>query len=306
MKMTNRSIARARPLLAGGLLLATAACQGGDPAPHGPPVLLQMIWRAGEGHQLVWSAAKDPVLTTQVTPSPLEFDLIFDRRLDGDKIEETFVQDGQTLTRPRPDPPITVDWPQMVAEDSAFSVAISYNSLPLSGLPAGSTYVFGRSTLGYPSGTALTFHLIGDRLTNSKGEAMVGPESITVATAAFAVQIRKPRTAGDATPAPISSDYQVPLTFNNLPAGDDVIHSFVTLTIDAVESDFRLQPDNRDATTLYLTPLPAGQSWPAGGRLAVTVKPGLPDRFGVPLEMAAEATFLVAGGAPDGGGGDTP
>jgi hypothetical protein len=243
-----------------------------------------------------------------VSPSPLEFDLIFDRRLDGDKIEETFVQDGQTLTRPRPDPPVTVDWPQMAAGDSAFSVAISYNSLRLSGLPASSTYVFGRSALGYPSGTALTFHLDHDGLTSSDGEAMVGPDSITVATAVFTVQIRKPRTAGDVTPAPISSDYQIPLTFNNLPAGDDAIHPFVTLAIDEVASDFRLQPDNRDATTLYLTPVTAGQPWPAGAHLAVGVKPGLPDRFGVPLEMAAEAAFLVAGGASDGGldgSGDT-
>ena len=44
-------------------------------------------------------------------------------------------------------------------------------------------------------------------------------------------------------------------------------------------------------------------TWPAGAQIAIAVKAGLPDVFGVPLGDGADATFLIAGTRVNGDAG---
>src|ERR1017187_9840986 len=99
-------------LLAAGLV--GAACSS-DAEPHGSPVLIQVFWIASGERSLVWTLAPDPSLATVATPAGQEVDFVFDRRLDGNRIEDSVTVNGVEMTVPKSDPPITVGWPSSPA-----------------------------------------------------------------------------------------------------------------------------------------------------------------------------------------------
>jgi len=291
--------------VAGLWLGGAAGCSRNDQVTGGGgggPVLLTMFWAGrhqSDGHAVVWSADTAADLARVVTPSPFEFELVFDRRLDGDKIEDTVVQGGVAYTVPKAMPPVTVTWDGMPAGLGPLTVA--YNSLALPDAPSESTYVFGRADTGYPSATALTFHLDAAMLTGTDNRPMLGPDAIAVTTAPFSMQILGPAgTDGGATPA-VPADFRFPLAFNSQPAKSDAVTPYISLSIDGAPAAFGLVTADQDATTLYVSPPRLGQTWPAGAQIALSVKAGLPDVFGVPLGAGADATFVIAGTRADGG-----
>src|SRR4051812_23394227 len=105
----TRRIAQA-VLVAGALALG---CSGVPPAPHGAPVLIAVYWVAGGSRYLVSSPSgpTDPALIARAPAYASEVDFVFNRRLDGVRIEDTVTVDGVATPRSKPDPPITASWP---------------------------------------------------------------------------------------------------------------------------------------------------------------------------------------------------
>ena len=107
---------------------------------------------------------------------------MFDRRLDGARIEETV--DGGAVSRQPP--AITVTWPDSETVMSAppFAVEAFYNSAPPRSAPfgVGTTDVFVRPhAIGLPSATTVSFVLDKTALTSVYGEPIEAPDEIPVA-----------------------------------------------------------------------------------------------------------------------------
>src|SRR6185295_17529656 len=139
---------RAATLLALALGPAAVGAGCGAPAaPHGAPVLLKVYWEPWDvGHTmapiLVWSNDPAAMTTSPVPPGPRRVDFVFDKVLDGSKIEAT---DGG-VQYPLEDPPIKV---RLADGDAAipapYQMAVWYNSIPLTtntaSEAAGTSYV---------------------------------------------------------------------------------------------------------------------------------------------------------------------
>jgi hypothetical protein len=319
-------------MLTWALVLSTgviAAGCGGNQAPHGSPILLKAYWQIRNQQIQFWPVAPDGGSAAPVPPGASQFNLVFDRVLDGSKIEDTIVINGITGPTAKKAPleelPLTVSWPDMgsAAIDPPFNLSVWYNSIPLAGEAAGTAYVYGRETPSYPSSTALTIALQHKLITSEYNEPMTGPEEITVMTQPFSLAggslpagdggVDPGADAGAALPnggvAPV--DYWLPLQFNNRTA-DTVatLPPFIHVTSDGVPvTDFRLVPDPQDPTLVYLQPpvgsASQGQTWTNGARIEVTIDAALPDVFGATLGIASTASFIAcsrcSGSATDGG-----
>src|ERR1700690_310205 len=159
-------------LLAAGLVGAACSSAG---EPHGSPVLIQVFWIASGERALVWTLAPDPSLATVATPAGQEVDFVFDRRLDGNRIEDSV---------PKSDPPITVGWPRSHA---TFANQVLYNSEPIYG--GTSAYVLLQpARVGFPAADTVTFSLDRTRLTSAYGDQMTGPAQIDVSTGPFSAR----------------------------------------------------------------------------------------------------------------------
>ncbi|HEY2900215.1 MAG TPA: hypothetical protein VGL59_06550, partial [Polyangia bacterium] len=236
-----------------------------------------------------------------------EFELIFDRRLDGDKIEDTVIEGGVTYTIPKLMPPVTVTWDGMPlrTDQGAVGLSVAYNSLNLPGEDPGTTYIFGHPLVGFPSSTTLTFHFDKTSITGTGHVPMIGPDAVSVTTGPFTVSIAVPAGGDGGAAAMIATDYQIPLVFSNRPAATPVLKPFVSLTIDGTAADFALVVNNDgDLTTVYLGPPQLGTLWPPGARLELAVNAGLPDIFGAPLATSASASFVTKGTRQDAGAAD--
>jgi hypothetical protein len=206
-----------------GALAAAGGC--GNSAPHGPPVLQQVYWETHGGVQtLVWSSiAADAAITNVVAPAATQFDLVFDRVIDGSKVEDTVTVNGVPHQQPTAVAPVTVTWPGMgAATDPGFYLSVWYNSVRLPPAPQNSSYVYGRQTASnpfagsqavttqpssYPSNTAISICINPNGITSQYGEPMAalsqemsskcpvtdGPAAswpaVTVRTAPFAAAI---------------------------------------------------------------------------------------------------------------------
>ena len=131
-RLHDRTAACALALL---LLLAaalTAACSRHE-EPHGSPVLLSVQWISGAGKTQVWTPTE--TATVQVPAAGQEVDFVFDRLLDGTRIEDIVTQNGVETTVPKATPPITTSWPDAatVMSTPPFSDQVRYNSEPFYG-----------------------------------------------------------------------------------------------------------------------------------------------------------------------------
>src|SRR5262252_5618086 len=99
----------ARRLLLVAALTAALGCEKQPEAPHGSPLLLQVAWNVDGTPTIVWSRDPDAAVAAQVPPAGSKIDFVFDRRLDGARVEDTV--DGGPV--PKSNPPITVGWPDM-------------------------------------------------------------------------------------------------------------------------------------------------------------------------------------------------
>ena len=282
------------------LLIPAAGLVGcsSSSAPHGSPVLTNVFWIAGGQRTLVWAAAQpDSGTLVTVPPAGQQVDFVFDRRLDGDKIEETVTQNGVSTQVPKAAPPITVSWS---GTDSTppFSAQVLYNSEPLYG---GSTsYVFVRpATAGFPSSSTVVFTLDRTALTSAYNEPMIGPDQVAVATGALTAAVRTLSAADAASVVPTS--FMVSIGFSNR-VDAATVAPYVHASTASGAVPVTVSGGGTDPTVVYVTAACAG-GWPTMDPITVTVDSGAPDAFGGSLQDAATGTFTAAGAAPAGDGG---
>jgi hypothetical protein len=343
-----------------GCLAAPVLGCGAGEVPHGAPVLENVYWdligsATGAGclvptHDaagvlggvpsnqcLVWSKDGDSSQIATVPPAANQFNLVFDRVLDGSKIEDTITDGGVSVQYPKLDggvnaSPVTVDWPgiEQQPQPPPLALVVWYNSVPLPFAAAASSYVYGRArsdnlpvdapnpTLTFPSNTTITIHLDHTRITSKYNEPMIGPETITVKTAPFSVLVALPAPASDGVLPRAPVNYWVPLEFSNR-VGDLASHVQVTQNGRVLSSaEYRLVPDPTAPTRVQVrpidvrtTPRAAGDLttrpfWDDGARVEVTLDATLPDVYGAPLGQTTSAAFIAsaasdAGVAADGG-----
>ena len=284
-------------LLAAGL---TAACSKHE-APHGSPVLLSVQWISGAGKTQVWTPTETG--TVQAPAAGQEVDFVFDRLLDGTRIEDVVTQNGVETTVPKATPPITTSWPDAatVMSTPPFSDQVLYNSEPLYGLAT--SYVLLRpAVVGFPSSDTITFSLDQTNLTSAYGEPMIGPTEITVMTGPFSASFRLPADSdGSAT---VPTKFSLRATFSNRVASPASIEPFVHVEADGRSVPVVLTADASDPAVIYLSPATCLGGRPGGVPLDVTIAAGAPDAFGVPMAADAHTTFMASGVAPatpDGG-----
>jgi hypothetical protein len=306
---------RARPRI---LAVAAACALGGacsSPAqPHGSPILTQIYWISGGVQSLAWSLDKDDTLVSPLPPLASEIDFVFDRRLDGAKIEDLVTMNGVTTAVPRDPPAVRVTWPDMgeVMSDPPFHLNVDYNSVPRFG--GVSSYVYGRPDIpGFPSGQTLTFELVPTQLTGTSGEPAALPADAPIVKTSVMTAMLVPTTS------PVARSYQLPLTFSNRLPAAPATSPYVHVTTHGAAVPYKLLSDATLASRWYLAAADCLGGWPTAATFEVTIDPDFADAFGGKLGAAATLTFTTAPGAnaagatcavsdagvgTDGGGGD--
>lgn len=232
-----------------------------------------------------------------------EVDFVFDRLLDGTRIEDVVTQNGVETTVPKATPPITASWPDAATVMSVppFSDQVRYNSEPFYG--AATSYVLLQpARVGFPSSDTITFALDQTNLTSAYGEPMIGPPEITVTTGPFSASFRLP--AGSDGSASVPTKFSLPATFSNRVASVASIEPFVAVKANGMPVPVVLTADASDPTLVYLSPASCLGGWPVDVAIDVTIAAGAPDAFGVAMAADAHTTFMASGvapAAPDGG-----
>jgi len=290
-----------RAFLLGVLALAAGAaaggCSGGAQARPGPPVLLEVLWQSAGARTLIWSLDADAFVAPVVPAAATEIDFVFDRRLDGNRIEDS---DGGVPV-PKANPPITVDWAGAATamSDPPLAASVFYNSVGIFG--ADTSYVLMRpQVVGFPSGTTIRFGLDPAGLTSAGGEPFEGPTEITVATQPLSI-VSLP-TGGQTVP----TGFLAPVTFStriDVADGAAAQAPFVHVTAAGASLGFALLAAPGDRMLLYVAPAACDGKWPAGVLVEVTFDAGFPDAFGRPLPAAITGSFTTSttGAATDAG-----
>ena len=226
---------------------------------------------------------------------------VFDRRLDGARIEETV--DGGAVSRQPP--AITVTWPDSDTVMSAppFAVDAFYNSAPPRSAPfgLGTTDVFLRPhAIGLPSATTVSFVLDKAALTSVYGEPIDAPDEIPIAIDPLLVL--GAAGSGDGLSS-VPATFMLPVSFNNRPADPAALLPFTHARAGDVELPIALGGATGSPTRIYVSPAACLGAWPAGV-IDVSFDPGLPDAFGVPTTAPlVGGRFLVAPGTGNSDGG---
>lgn len=274
-----------RRCLLGAATIAALGCGKGPETPHGSPVLREVLWELKGVPTRVWSRDADGGVATTVPPQGTRVDFVFDRRLDGARVEDT-IDDREV---PKANPPITVSWPDMdtVMSDPPFAADVLYNSLPDWGPDTTYTFLTPRPA-GFPAATTLTFTLDPNGLTSVYGEPMDGPTTITVTTGPFTVSLPNSSVA---TP----TSYRVPIVFSTRAPRDQALKPFIHVLAGVTPLPFDLKNDNGDTTLIYIIATPTGCSgWPASTEITIFADDGLPDAFGRPLAKPVAGRFVTS------------
>jgi hypothetical protein len=286
-------------LLAAGLI--GAACSG-NAEPHGSPVLSQVFWIASGQRSLIWTYGADPPLAPIVPAAGQEIDFVFDRRLDGNRIEDTVTANGVEMTVPKAMPPITVDWPNF--SPTTFGDQVLYNSEPIYG--GASAYVLLQPTLvGFPTEDTVTFSLDKTGLTSAYGDQMTGPAQINVATGPFSATFGLPSGA-DGGAVLVPAGFMVPIVFSNRTGSAAALAPYVRVTAAGRALPFALAVNSSDPTIVYLSPATCLGGWPSEAPVEVTLLAGLPDAFGGELAVSVGTSFVAAGSTSSGRDGGCP
>jgi hypothetical protein len=276
------------------------ACSGETPPPHGSPVLTQVFWVAGGQPLLAWSyrcdaTYCDAAFRSPVPPFASEVDFVFDRRLDGTRLEDITTVNGVTISTPKDPPAVRVSWEDMATRmsDPPFGMVIHYNSAPQFG--GNSSYVFARpDEPGFPASSTIHFDLDASRFTSEYGEpATLGAFPIDVKTSGFTVSI-------DAATTPVVRSYQLPLTFTNRVPAPPATSPFVHVRVGGADVPYKLLGDASLASRWYVAPADCLGGWPASTTFTVQVDADVVDAFGSPLSAAATATFSTGANATGG------
>jgi hypothetical protein len=340
MKTMRSSFGRGAPAaaLAGLIGLAGAGCGNSNTTPPGSPVLQGVYWmQLGQATMVsqVWSADGGGT-TAPMVAAPQQFDLLFDRPIDGTRVEYT---DG-SMQGPVAKAPVSVklaNGDDLPPSNPPFQLSVWYSSTPPAFVSpsSGTAYVYGRQapaqpedgfseTPGYPSGS--TLQILIDKntatgLVGKLGEPIETPGATTNADnqAVIEVQIAPFTLSIAALTAPVLANARVQLQFSAKPYGDQaMVASFIHVQASGADVPFKLVPSPTNPTLRFLEPADSISSWPAGVPITVTVDPGLPDAYMVPLAEGQSTTFTacetptcgpVDGGVattPDGGVADAP
>src|SRR5215471_15585820 len=257
-----------RRLLLVAALAVALGCTKQPETPHGSPVLLQVVWEVGGAPTVVWNRDPDAAVAPLAPAGGSKIDFVFDRRLDGARVEDTV--DGGPA--PKANPPITVGWPDMamVMADPPFAANVFYDSLPNWG--PGTTSAFMQPVIaGFPSATAVTFTLDPNGLTSVYGEPLDGPTTVTVMTSPLTITL-------PSSTATVPTDYLAPIAFSTRAPAHAALMSFIHVSTGGRALSFDLVNDARDGRRVYVRPL--GCLWPIDARVDVTADAGLPDGFG--------------------------
>ena len=156
--------------------------------PHGAPVLLEVLWEVdGRAHARLEPRRRrggrdgGPAAGSRI-------DFVFDRRLDGARIEDTV--DGKPV--PKANPPITrrlARHGDTVMSDPPFAADVFYNSLPDLRPRHDLRVRAGRTSRAFRRPRPITFSLDPNGLTSVYGEPMDGPTAITVTTGPLTVTL---------------------------------------------------------------------------------------------------------------------
>jgi len=265
--------------------IAALGCGKGPEKPHGAPVLLEVLWELKGVPTRVWSRDADAAVASVVPPQGSRVDFVFDRSLDGARVEDTI----DNMEVPKANPPISAGWPDSdtVMSDPPFASAVLYNSLPDWG--PGTTYAFlTPRPAGFPAATAVTFTLDPNGLTSVYGEPMDGPTAITVNTGPFTMSL--PNSRGT-----VPTSYRVPIAFSTRAPRDQALTPFIHVLAGVTPLPFDLKNDNGDTTLIYIIPTPTGCSgWPIDTEITIFADQGLPDAFGRPLAMPVAGRFVTS------------
>ncbi len=294
----NGSMPVPRRCLLAVALLAGLGCRKETNALRGSPVLLKVLWEVNGIPTQIWSRDASMSVPMTVPPEGSRVDFVFDRRLDGERIEDT-VNDQPV---PKANPPITVSWPDMdtVMSVPPFAADVLYNSLPDFG--QGTTYAFFKPRVaGFPAASTITFTLDPNGLTSIYGEPMDGPPTISVGTGPFTVTL----PSGTFT-APTS--YQIPIAFSTRAPKAAALMPFVHVLDGVTPLPFTLLSDQSDSKLVYAAPTGCRGGWPPGASIVIFADMGLPDAFGRPLAVPVTGRFTasrIAAPEVDGGCGTT-
>jgi hypothetical protein len=251
-------------------------------------VLTQVFWDVGGQQLLVWSFDQNPAIVSPVPPFASQVDFVFDRRLDGSKIEDIVTVNGVTMARPKDMPAVHVKWPDMgtAMSDPPFHIVVDYDSSPRFG--GVSSYIFARPDVpGFPASDTLSFELVPGLLTSSFDEPAVLPPSIPVKTSALVV------TIGPST-APVWPSYQLPLSFSNRLPAVPATSPHVHVRTGGADVPYKLLADSSLASRWYLAAADCLGSWPPATKLEVTIDADFADAFGGKLGQPATATFSTS------------
>jgi hypothetical protein len=284
-------------LLSAAASVALAGCSGGGASePHGSPILTKVYWIVGGSSYLAWSKEDDIAMTSPVPPGASQINFVFDRRLDGSRIEEVTTVNDVRIVTPKDPPPVRATWPDMAAtaEAAPFSLTSSYDPVPPYG--SGTAMVFSRPTTpGFPADSTVTFTLLTTQLTSAYGEPATVPDSIPVKTGSFNVTV-------GSTSGSVVSSFQVPLAASNRLAAPPTTESrFVHVSANGVAVPYKLLADVTLTSRWFVVPADClGGFWPAATTFTVTVDPGFPDAFGSELKESATGKFTTGAGSASG------
>ena len=194
-----------------------------------------MLWEVDGQSQRVWSRDPDAAVSTTGPATPVAIKFVFDRRLDGARVEDTV--NGNPVSKANP--PITVGWPDMAAtmSDPPFAADVFYNSLPNFG--PSTTYAFVLPRIpGFPSATPITFALDPNGLTSIYGEPMDRTDVDHRDHRALTVTL--PNTS-----ATVPTSYLAAITFSTRAPAGPALAPFINVASAGVGLPFALAPRRR-------------------------------------------------------------
>jgi hypothetical protein len=217
----------------------------------------------------------------------LKLKLVFDKLLDGDKIEHV---DDAGMPMALTDV-ATIAWADKLVGAPEIVAATTYSPNGNAATkPAPSIWI--SASPGLPSGAKLMLRLDRSKITDRSGQAFAGADMVPFETEPFSAALNVDETM------PVASDFKIEVTFSNLPGAD--ADKQIQVTAGGVAVAVTVSNDPTMNARLF-TVAPATGGWVAGRSYTVTVGKQAKDLFGVALAETATATFSAGSGGADGG-----
>lgn len=256
------------------VVVALGACGDGD-SHHlpGPPTLVKFLVQVpGEADlDLVPPDGGAPPSTAVSGMASVR--LVFNRLLDGDKIETVTPAGPMARTDV-----ITATWVNAPTGAPPLVAATLYDPSGALAVNVPGPKILVGVTPGFPSGAQISFKLDRAKITSKQGEPFIGADVHTMTTLPFAASLStKP---GEAVPA----NATVQLVFTNVPAMNVIQR--IKVTGGAVE----VTPDGSDPRRFNLAPL---GGWVPGQSYTITVDKEAADHLGVKLATDAVLTLSI-------------